>query len=324
VVLLGCLAAIGSPACSKRSQRVPAGAPLTRVSVERYRADLEFIARPRPPGSAHWQAVQDRCANELGAAGLAVRRDEYESGVNVVGELEGATRPDQIVLIGAHYDSTEGCPGADDNASGVAGALEAARVLAGQRYARTLVIACWDEEERGFLGSTAHASALDDQGRRPAVVYDLEMIGYRSDAPGSQSVAPGFEVLFPDAARRVQDNDMRGDFIALVHDPGAREAAAGIARHAAGLSLPVIPLEVPEAAKRSPLLRDLRRSDHAPFWDRGVPAILATDTANFRNPRYHCGGGADEASALDPAFAARMVAALAGSAREQLDPLSPE
>ena len=302
-----------------RAARAPAGAV-----IERYTKDLELVAKPRPPGSPHWRAVQDRCAAALQAAGLTVRREAYATGVNVVGELPGATRPDELVIMGAHYDSVPDCAGADDNGSGVAGALEAARVLGGVRYARTLIVACWDEEERGLIGSAAHAAAIAQQPphRRPVVVYDFEMIGYRATEPGSQTLPAGTEVMFPDAYRELHGRQMRGDFIALVHDAGARGAAARIVRHAGAVELPAIALELPEAMKSSPMVRDLFRSDHASFWDRGFPAIMITDTANFRNPRYHCRGGPDEVSTIDAVFATRVVTAVARAAAEDLQPLA--
>ena len=290
------------------------------AATARYRQDLELIARPRPPGSPHWQVVQDRCAATLEAAGFAVRRERYETGVNVIGEKRGASRPDELVLLGAHYDSTEGCPGADDNASGVAGVLEAARRLGGETFARTLVLACWDEEERGLVGSEAHARALAARGIRPRVAVVLEMIGFASTEPDSQSVPPGFELVFGPQVARLRENRMRGDFIALVHDQAAAAVAAGIARHAERGGLPALALPIPEAGKSSPMFRDLRRSDHSSFWDTGVPALMVTDTANFRNPHYHCGGGPDAAGDLDARFALGVVDAVVGAVRDELGP----
>ena len=286
----------------------------------RYRRDLELIARPRPPGSPHWQRVQDHCAASLEAAGFTVRRERYESGVNVIGEKRGATRPDEVVLLGAHYDSTEGCPGADDNASGVAGVLEAARRLGGESFARTLVLACWDEEERGMIGSEAHARALAARGIRPRIAVVLEMIGLSSSEPDSQGLPPGFELVYGPQVARLRENRMRGDFIAVVHDDRAGAVAAGIARHAERGGLPAIALQIPEAGKTSPMFRDLRRSDHSSFWDTGAPAIMVTDTANFRNPHYHCGGGPDAAADLDTRFALRVTGAVVGALRDELGP----
>src|SRR5690349_16904986 len=95
----------------------------------RYREDLAFIAKPRAPGTPHWRKVQDHCFDVFDAAGIEPRRHSYGSGVNVLAELRGSSRPDELVVVGAHYDSVPNCPGADDNASGVAAVLEIARAI---------------------------------------------------------------------------------------------------------------------------------------------------------------------------------------------------
>ena len=87
--------------------------------------------------------------------GYTVEREAYGTGVNVIGVLDGTSAPAEQVVISAHYDSVANCPGADDNGSGVAGVLEAARVLSTSQHKRTLVVACWDEEEKGLIGSSA-------------------------------------------------------------------------------------------------------------------------------------------------------------------------
>src|SRR4051812_5098468 len=109
--------------------------------AEQYAADVAFIQGERTPGSAHWQEVQDFCAKRLEDLGYEVERQTYGTGVNVIGLLRGASIPDEQVLISAHYDHIEGCAGADDNGSGVAAALDAARQLASKPRARTLVVA---------------------------------------------------------------------------------------------------------------------------------------------------------------------------------------
>ncbi len=324
---LALVAALVCAACGERGSGAPAETTPPRAEpaaddlVARYRADLELIARPRAPGSPHWKVVQDHCATSLEGSGFTVRRAAYGTGVNVIGERRGETRPDEVVILGAHYDGVPDCPAADDNASGVAGVLAAARALGRGRFARTLVIACWDEEERGLVGSEAHARELAAAGVRPAGVTVLEMIGFRSTAPDSQAVPAGFDMVFGAEIARLRENRMRGDFIALVHDAGTRGAAAAIARHAGALELPAMALEIPEAAKGSRLLRDIRRSDHASFWDNGVPAMMVTDTANFRNANYHCSAAPDQVSDLDLAFATRVSAAVAAALREELQPL---
>lgn len=185
--------------CSGQSQP-DAGLPtlVSEVDQQRYEQDLKTVAKARPPGSAHWQVVQDLCVNRLESLGFSVVREDYGTGVNVIGTLKGTTKPDEQVLISAHYDHIAGCAGADDNASGVAGALESARVLASQpRFDRTLIVACWDEEERGLLGSKAYAQAARDRGDQIVMSYVYEMIGYKDDTPDSQTLPAGIDLLFP-------------------------------------------------------------------------------------------------------------------------------
>ncbi|MFK7984692.1 MAG: M20/M25/M40 family metallo-hydrolase [Sandaracinaceae bacterium] len=292
------------PPCSEDSSLARAAC----VEEARYRADLEAIAEERVPETAHWMAVQDLCASRLEALGFTVERQDYGTGVNVVGVLEGTSEPARRVVIGAHYDHIAGCEGADDNASGVAGVLEAARVLASP-HPRTLVAACWDEEERGLIGSRAWVAQETTAGRGVDVYFNFEMIGYYDDTPNTQRLPPGFELLFPRPVARIERNETRGDFIALIGDASAEPwlDALEAASERAGLS--AIPLSVSATLKNDPLLADLQRSDHAPFWAADFPAIMLTDTANFRYDAYHCPGGAeDSVSRLDVTRASQVTA----------------
>jgi hypothetical protein len=288
------------------------------VESARYQTDLEAIAMPREPASAHWQVVQDLVADRLEGYGFTVERHTYATGVNVVGVLSGTSDPTHRVILGAHYDHIPGCAGADDNASGTAGALEAARVLSMASYPRTLVVVFWDEEERGLIGSEAHAARATATGETIDAVFDFEMIGYTSDEPGSQTIPTGFDVLFRDSAREVEANEYRGDFIAAVSDMASEPAVATLERYADRIGLPFVPLVVPDSLISSPLLGDLRRSDHAAYWDEGFPAIMLTDTSNFRYASYHCIDGEDVTANLDQAFSGLVIAATVGAVAETL------
>ena len=302
------------PACSAES-------PLALsqcVDAARYQADLETLAMPREPGSAHWQAMQDLCAERLEGLGFTVERHAYATGVNVIGVREGTSEPERRVLVGAHYDHIAGCAGADDNATGVAGALEAARVLATASFPRTLVVACWDEEERGLIGSRAYAERARANGETIDAYFNFEMIGFTDDTPDSQEMPAGFELLFRDAARELEANESRGDFIAVIGDPASEATVASLERYADRLGLPFIPLVVPESLLESPLIGDLKRSDHASFWDEGYPGMMITDTSEFRYDDYHCRGGPDVVANLDRDFSALVVAMTVAAAAESL------
>lgn len=294
--------------------------PGPAVEQSRYEADLAFVAAPRSPGSAHWQAVQDLCADRFAALGYTVERHAYGTGVNVIGKLAGTAAPAEQVVLSAHYDHITGCAGADDNGSGVAGLLEAARVLAVAPHPRTLVVACWDEEERGLVGSGAWAARTVERGETVVVMYDFEMIGYRSDTPNSQTMPNGLELLFPDAAAALAANQYRGDFIAVIADasPASTLATSSLAGAAEAGGLPSLALQLPEGLEKSFAVGDLRRSDHAEFWDRDIPALMITDTSEFRYSGYHCYDGPDTPDRLDPAFATAVVRATVASVRALL------
>lgn len=282
------------------------------VDLDRYEADLATTAVVRDPGSPGWQAVQDLCADRFASLGYDVELHDFGDGVNVIGRREGSM-PDEVILS-AHYDHIAGCPGADDNATGVAAVLEAARVLAGTSFDRTLVVACWDLEEQQRLGSIAYANRAALAGTPIASVYSYEMLGYASDEPDSQQIPTGLDLLFPAQYAAIQANAFRGDFVAIIGDEASRPLDRAFGRHADALGLPWIVLEVPTLLLTSPTIDDLRRSDHASFWDEGYPGASLTDTANFRNPNYHCVGGADTLDTLDTAFALKIVKASVGAA----------
>lgn len=275
------------------------------VDRSRWAADVTAIVGARPPGSTHHREVQSLCGDTLAALGYAVELERFEGGVNVVGTLEGATR--ERVVVGAHYDHIPGCAGADDNASGVAGVLEIARVLAGHRFDRTVMVACFDDEESGLVGSRAFVQRHLAQDPI-AVAFVFDAIGVRRTAPDTQRVPAGFEVVFPDQVQRLREREHRGDFVALIADTSARGHAEAIAAAAATVDLPSSVLALDRLWLHVPVAIDVRRSDHASFWDAGIPAVLVTDTAEFRTPTYHCKGAPDERDTLDDAFATAVVA----------------
>jgi len=167
-------------------------AQVSAVEQQRYESDLKFISQPRPPGSAHWKKVQDLCHDRFKQLGYTVQLHKYATGINVVGTLSGTTEPKKQVMVSAHYDHIPNCAGADDNGTGVAGLLETARVLANTaKYRRTLVVSCWDEEEKGLIGSRAYSQEAKKRGDDIVTVFVYEMIGYKSDKPNSQQIPTG-------------------------------------------------------------------------------------------------------------------------------------
>jgi Peptidase family M28 len=284
------------------------------VEAPRYADDLEFITGVRDPSSQHWQEVQDLCADRLTELGYEVQLFAYATGVDVIGRKPGATMPDQIVMVGAHYDHLPDCDGADDNATGVAATLEIARVLAMAPTDRTMLIACWDEEEDGLVGSTAFVASAVADGLDIATYINFDMIGYFSDASNSQQIPAGLDVAFPNAYAEVEQDEFRGNFAALIPNAGALQTAMDFAAQGERVGLRSVIIELPAGTETSDLFADLRRSDHAAFWDNGYPALFVTDTGEFRNPHYHCTGGPDEIADLSEELAVGITRATVGAA----------
>ena len=292
---------------------------MTCVEQERYVTDLELVADVRPPGSPHWQAVQDLCATRFEELGYTVERQAYETGVNVIGVLEGVEAPDEQIIVSAHYDSIEECAGADDNAAGVAAVLEVARVLALTDHAKTVIVACWDEEEQRLLGSEAYAQRALERGDQIGAVFVFETFAYYSEEPDSQQLPRGFELIFQDESAELAANDNRGDFIAIVGDESASEAIELIVSSADMIDLSTVVLALSDQLLENPMLHDLQRSDHGSFWGIGVPAMMITDTANYRNPHYHCREGEDSIDTLNHDFATQVIQSVLAAADTMLE-----
>jgi Zn-dependent M28 family amino/carboxypeptidase len=215
---------------------------------------------------------------------------------NVVAAQPGVRAPEEQVLIAAHYDTKPATPGADDNASAVAAMLEVSRILAGQRYGRTLLFVGFTLVEYGYGGSRRFVREAKRTGQSIVGVLDLEMVGFT--AP-TQRLPPGIR------ARTT------GDFIGVVGNRKSRrlvETFVAAARQAAS----DLPVETLIVAWNGRLLPIVRLSDHAPFWDAGYPAVMITDTAFLRNPHYH--QPSDTLETLDLPFLARVTRATAATA----------
>ena len=144
------------------------------------------------------------------------------------------------------------------------------------------------------------------------------MIGYKSTAAYSQDIPPGFDLLYPTIVLQIEANGYRGDFIGAFYNPAAEVMAANMKKMADLDSLKMITLPVPLA--QMSLMTDLLRSDHRVFWAAGYPAIMISDTGDFRNPSYHCTIGEDTLDSIDFDFARKTVRAVTESARIALNP----
>lgn len=201
---------------------------------------------------------------------------------NIIATQQGVLFPEERVLVVAHFDTVAQSPGADDNASGVAVLLELATVLKPYRFRRTVQFVAVNLEENasercdsGLRGSTALAQHAHDHHWNIAGVVVLESVAYAGKAM-HQSAPAGIPIQLPEA----------GDFLGVVGNDASIDLIQRFARviEQHRIELPYQSLAVPGNGE---MLPDTRRSDHAPFWDRGYRAVMLTDTTNFRNPNYH-------------------------------------
>ena len=199
------------------------------------------------------------------------------------------------IIIGAHYDTVPGSPGADDNASGVAVLLSLAKVLRMESLLRPVRLIAFDLEEYGLLGSQAYVERLKAQGKKVHLMISLEMLGYIDHTPGSQQYPASLARFYPDI----------GNFIALIGNLASIPAMNRICRSIQSSDSPCEWLPVPLKGNLLPITR---RSDHAPFWDYGCPAMMMTDTADLRNPHYH--QASDTMDTLDVDFMSRVATGL--------------
>ncbi|MEM7754451.1 MAG: M20/M25/M40 family metallo-hydrolase [Planctomycetota bacterium] len=235
-------------------------------------------------------------------------------GTNYWIDLKGWTVPGEVYIIGAHFDAVEDSPGTDDNGTGTVAALELARVLAGRRHERTIRIMFYTAEEVGLIGSRAYVNdivvpAIEAGEETILGMVSLEMLGYFTDEPDSQqSPIP--------AVPGIYEPPTVGDFIAVVgiapHRKFVDPFVRGLYRHGGDL-------KILDTAFLPFATRDLGRSDHAPFWAIQVPAVMLTDTANFRNPHYHT--PTDTVLTIDAERFVKVIRAVAGSVHDLAGPI---
>jgi Zn-dependent M28 family amino/carboxypeptidase len=268
---------------------------LRGVSPERLRAHVDLFAFPRhyvAEKSANVHA-RDLLLGLLRTFGYTpALQGAYDNIVATSGTAEGGP----FLLLGAHYDSVPGSPGADDNGSAVAVCLECARLVKENEIGSTMIV-LFNREEDGLLGSSDFVADLAARSA-PAVeeAHVFEMVGFCNRAPGSQSVPPGLPGV---GAPNV------GDFLGLL----ANRHSNGIAENLLDLAatyvprFPVVALKIYLGIERC--FGHLLRSDHGPFWDAGIASIMWTDTADFRNPHYHL--ASDTPDTLDYDFLSKVA-----------------
>jgi Zn-dependent M28 family amino/carboxypeptidase len=252
-------------------------------------------------------AAENFLRKSLEEAGYKVERQKYQiraiagaKVANLIGEVPGGDKREEIVVIGAHYDSALGCPGANDNGSGTAATLALARAFAKKKPARTLRFVLFVNEEPPWfqtkdMGSVVYAKRCKEREEKIVAMLSLETIGYYSDEKGSQKFdnLPPLRLLYPDT----------GNFIAFVADVKSGPLAQQVVgKFRKTTRFPAYGCALPE------LIAGIGWSDHWSFWQMGYPGLMVTDTATFRYPHYHTKD--DTPDKIDFERTARVVAGL--------------
>lgn len=274
-----------------KNPRGPAGAGTDTDAALRdtLRADVELFAGRIGERNTRYPEALEQAAKEIQSRferyGYQVRAIEYEvSGRdgpmkvrNLEVELRGSRKPDEVVVVGAHYDSAPATPGADDNASGVAALLALAGQFAGTKPARTLKLVAFVNEESPYfmtdqMGSAIYARDLKQRRTNVVAMFSLETIGYFSDAPGSQQYPFPLSAVYPST----------GNFIGIVGNVGSAALVRRSVEHFREKA--TVPSE---GAALPGGVTGVGWSDQWAFWREGYPGVMVTDTAPFRNPNYH-------------------------------------
>jgi Zn-dependent M28 family amino/carboxypeptidase len=279
-----------------------------RLSAENLRRHVAALASVEHNvfKPAELEAAAQYIERELQALRYAVRPQPYRTSFGMVRniEVELPGRSSELVVVGAHYDSVSGSPGANDNGSGVAATLELARLMRDSMPDRTVRFVWFVNEEPPFftgedMGSRRYVRALKQSGSRVAAMFSLETIGYYDEGPGTQRYPPLIAALYPGT----------GNFIAFVANLASRrllrEALGAFRQHARFPS---------EGAAMPAFVPGVDWSDHASFWEARYPALMVTDTALYRYPHYHL--PSDTPDKLDYERLARVVTGLHGMLRE--------
>ena len=302
--LLAWILCVRMPDSSHRGELPPATEGQGLLAGQ-LRDDVRALAGEIGERSVRSPEANRRAAERIEASLRAAGLDPRIQDGNVAAEVRGSSLPDEIVIVGAHYDSAEGSPGANDNATGVAATLALARRFARSTPERTLRFVAFANEEPPSFGTDAMGSRIDaracrERGEDVVAMLSLETLGCYTDEPGSQRYPiPLLNLLYPD----------RGDFVTFVGNVASGSLvrrAIGAFRERAGFPS--------EGAALPGWIPGVGWSDHDSYWREGYPAIMVTDTALFRDPRYHTAW--DTPEHVDFERLARVVEGLAAVVEE--------
>ena len=267
----------------------------TRAYLTRELSALGYAPREEPFA---WTETMSATDLDSGEKQSSSRRHKDR---HVLAEKRGLLEPERILEVAAHFDTVPRSPGADDNASGVAALLEVAAALAPLELARTVRFCFFSQEERFLIGSRRHVEAFTARGEQVEGALVLDGVGYTDHRPDSQSSPVWIPlVAWPPST---------GDFLLIVGD----HRSGGLGDLFEGATARYAPeLELYGVKRLGGLFKDAARSDHANYWRAGLPAVLLTDSGNFRNPNYH--RPSDTPETLDFEFLTRVTRATAATA----------
>ncbi len=286
LIVAGAVVALAVVPRSSSAQTPDITELVATIDVEQLRAHIDAIDEPRNAFAQpeQLQTTADYVQSQFESFGYDVTLNDVTFGPatfpNVYAEQPGAVCADRTFIVGAHYDSVEASPGADDNASGVAGMLEMARALADTPLPATVRFVAFAMEEDGLIGSRRMAADLAAEDAQIIGMMSFDMIGYAAG-----------------------DADF---LVALGNTASVRQTDA--VHRASATYLPDFTVVVVNVAGNGEQQPDSRRSDHSPFWDAGYQGMIVTDTANLRNPNYH--QPSDTIDTLDFEFMANSTKAM--------------
>ena len=285
---------------------------LPKADPEKLQSYVEMLSQTLPsrlPNEISLEPTVNWIESQLQAYGTPQRQTYTANGEsfhNII--LQFGPDSKKIVVVGAHYDSADGLSGADDNASGVAGLIELARLLSHAKLSSRVELVAYTLEEpphfrSSKMGSYIHAKSLKESGKDVILMMSLEMIGYFSDAPNSQHYpVPFLDLIYPS----------KGNYIAIVANLSNQSTVRKVKTSFSQAStLPVYSINAPV------FIPGIDYSDHRNYWRMGYPAVMITDTAFARNTAYHT--PQDTADRLNYQKMAQVVEASYHTVLQQLE-----
>lgn len=249
-----------------------------RTTIEKIYGSRHFS------NSKHLSGVRNYLTDKFSSMGyeliLQPVRIKDVTGENIIAIKKGHSGERKKIVLSAHYDTPPGSPGADDDATGIAALLEIANSFKDKSFAFDMEFAAFDLEEYGLVGSREYVKKCRASGDEIIASINLDMIGYSSEAPNSQTVPPDIQAAFPMITKKMEERSYKGNFIVCIANANSAKIKDRFESH----SGEVISIVVPENGES---FRDLRYGDHASFWDAGYQMIFIGDGADSRNKNYH-------------------------------------